>query len=122
MIKKNSKVLNYLLPFLTVNQLSSKIKFIMKKQSYLQKIAKTTTILGFSITALVSVSCSNEEIDITEDTSLSSSSESFVTPAEGRTYYIRNRSSRRYMDIEDASNSNGANLAVFNNRKLITNT
>lgn len=85
----------------------------MKKQSFLQKITKTTTALGLSITALVAVSCSNEEINLNEDTSLSSSSESFVTPVEGRTYYIRNRSSRRYMDIEDASNSNGANLQQF---------
>lgn len=85
----------------------------MKKKSFLPQIKKATTVFGLSITALVAISCSNEEIDLTEEETLIGVNESFVTPVNGGTYYIRNRNSRRYMDIEDRSNSNGANLQQF---------
>ena len=71
------------------------------------KTKKLSYFWSLSLAAATIVSCTTEE-ELT--TSLDSTNEVFATPEAGNAYYIQNKNSDRYMAIEDASNSNAANL------------
>lgn len=86
----------------------------MKNFFSFKKQQKLSYILGLSLSALMIVSCSKEEISNSEETNtLSSTNSSYATPETGKIYTIQNRRSGRTLDIENRSNNNGANLQLW---------
>ncbi|WP_289847889.1 RICIN domain-containing protein [Reichenbachiella agariperforans] len=66
---------------------------------------------GFSvllIAAILIFSCSENELLESEE--LSIVSPEMATPNVGTKYYLKNRKSGRYLDVENKSNTNGANI------------
>ena len=85
----------------------------MKNLLKIRTTKSNAWFIGAAMSALTIVSCTTESTDLEDQGTLESTNQSFVTPVSGRIYTIQNRRSGRFMDIENRSNSNGANLQQF---------
>jgi len=93
----------------------------MKTLPNLQKIKKSTWLVGLTLSTLGVVSCSKEESF--DATSLGdTTNKSFATPTDNGVYFIVNKNSGRYMDIAEGSNSTGANLQQWDTAATATQT
>lgn len=67
---------------------------------------------GF-ITTLFIVSCTADKDDFEIENELNTTNQLFATPVTGKIYTIQNLGSSLTLDIENASNNNGANLQLW---------
>ena len=86
----------------------------MKNLFSLKTVKKTAWLVGLSLSALTVVNCTSDEtIDLEENNALNGTNSSFATPVDGKIYTITHVKSGRTLDINGASNSNGANLQLW---------
>ena len=85
----------------------------MKNSINFNSVKKVSWYLSLSLSVLAIVNCTTDEITDSEEGNailFEATNASFATPQTGRIYTIRNKNSGRHLDIENKSNSNGANL------------
>ena len=80
---------------------SIKTRRTLKTSFFIKSLLLITFILGFS--------CEEEQFNEASSSNIDAELEK-VPPVPGGTYFIRNRGSKLYMEVENASNSNGANV------------
>jgi len=88
----------------------------MKNSINFNYVKKVSLHLSLSLSVLVIVNCTTEEITNSEEGNTNlfeATNASFATPKDGKIYSIRNRKSGRHMNIKGSSNSNGANLVQW---------
>ena len=69
---------------------------------FIKNLLLIALIFGFS--------CEEEQFTEASSSSTVDADLEKVPPVAGGTYFIRNRGSKLYMEVENASNSNGANV------------
>ena len=91
----------------------------MKNALFINALSKTL-LVAITSTFLITSCTKDESID--ESIGLNSSSSSFATPVNGNIYTIKDLNSGRTLDIENKSNSNGANLQLWGRNANTANT
>ncbi|MDH7445801.1 RICIN domain-containing protein [Aquimarina sp. 2201CG14-23] len=74
-------------------------------------LAKTFLLLSFILT----LSCESEEFVELTESNIEEETFQKATPVAGKTYYLRNKKSGLHMDVQNKSNSNGANIQQWGN-------
>ena len=90
------------------------IYYFMRTQTFKREVVNLSFLTKFLLvlTLAFATSCETEEFISEEDSSdiKEEINQQKVTPVVGRTYFIKNRRSGRYIDVAGFSNSNGATL------------